>query len=865
MSKAGSTAVAMACVVACLAGAPRGAFGEEVNYSEGFEGGKNPVSFWTRGPYGEYKVNYAGLTAERVRSGKKSYKLDITFIKDGNYNYWAGPILDIPAVPGMKMTGYIYLEQVPRNVNVGLGHSFFLPAYSIRDPKSSGRGMCGPVSQLGMRSKGKWIPQEADLNMVGESMSMGSLKEPTPGIRFEKWYIHITCRNAENARLVIYLDDISVKGSVPDNWEALTEQKLTDWEVLDKDRDRVSHDEFEKALAPFHGRIERLLATIPRAEDVRRVPPKPWGEYAISLARKSRAKADELLKATSPGQNHVPKKPKEYLRNIRDTGIRPLAMAITNLRNLVGYSDPCLVFIQDSPITNYRALPTTVMVDGIIGNEIRTFASPGEYEPAAFVLMPSRDTTVTFQLPDLRSGDNVIGADSLNLRVVKVWFQAGIEVGEVNKCILTPELLLKDDDLVTVDYDRRINVVRDIDAPKDAPELMPVRIPKRTARQFWLTVHVPDNAPAGIYTGNITVRAQGLGERVLKLSLLVLPIQLAEPHLEYSIYYRAQLASETPGVVTSERKSAEQLEAEFRNMKVHGITNPDVYQKVDIRADGTIDFAQLDRYLEIKKRAGLKLDPLYFLGLSAGRATDEAKIQERLALLKQVMTYARGKGIKEVYFYGSDEARGEELRRQRKMWEAIHGMGGKIFVACSTGFFELVGDLLDLPIIARQSPADVPRAHALGYKVHNYANPSGAIEQPYSFRHNAGLWLSRSGMDGFHTYAYQHGPGPGKGMGRLWDDFDDKVYRSLAFAYPTVDGVVDTLQWEGLREGVDDVRYLTTLRKAIEDGKNSEDGDIRKLASANEEWLSRLNIEGDLQEIRREMALRIMQLPRLGK
>ena len=314
--------------------------------------------------------------------------------------------------------------------------------------------------------------------------------------------------------------------------------------------------------------------------------------------------------------------------------------------------------------------------------------------------------------------------------------------------------------------------------------------------------------------------------------------------------------------MSSELKTPEQLEAEFRNMKAHGITNPDVYQKPQINADGTIDFTYLDRYIEIKRRAGLKTDPLYFLGLGTGSATDEKQIKERLGLLRQVLDYARSKGIKQVYFYGADEARGEELKRQRETWQAIHDMGGKVFVACSTGFFDLVGDLLNLPIIAHQSPADVPRVHALGHRMHNYANPSGAIEQPYSFRYYAGLWLSLSGMDGFHTYAYQHAQGPGKDMGRPWDDFDNKVYRTIAFAYPTVDGVVDTLQWEAVREAVDDVRYLTTLRKAIAAAKHSGTPAATKLAHESEKWLADLDIEGDLQVIRRNIADRIVQLTR---
>ena len=38
-------------------------------------------------------------------------------------------------------------------------------------------------------------------------------------------------------------------------------------------------------------------------------------------------------------------------------------------------------------------------------------------------------------------------------------------------------------------------------------------------------------------------------------------------------------------------------------------------------------------------------------------------------------------------------------------------------------------------------------------------------------------------------------------------------YRDHVFAYPTSNGVIDTIQWEGWREGVDDTRYVATLIK----------------------------------------------------
>ena len=75
-------------------------------------------------------------------------------------------------------------------------------------------------------------------------------------------------------------------------------------------------------------------------------------------------------------------------------------------------------------------------------------------------------------------------------------------------------------------------------------------------------------------------------------------------------------------------------------------------------------------------------------------------------------------------------------------------------------------------------------------------------------------------------------------------------------AYPTVDGVIDTLQWEGYREGVDDTRYLATLLDAIDKA-----GPVRaKDADAARQWLDTLDINGDLDAIRAQMIDWILQL-----
>lgn len=70
------------------------------------------------------------------------------------------------------------------------------------------------------------------------------------------------------------------------------------------------------------------------------------------------------------------------------------------------------------------------------------------------------------------------------------------------------------------------------------------------------------------------------------------------------------------------------------------------------------------------------------------------------------------------------------------------------------------------------------------------------------------LW--QADYDGVMTYAYMDS------FGTAWNDFDSSQHRDLNFAYPTSDGIIPTLQAAGVREAVDDVRYVATLAEWVE-------------------------------------------------
>lgn len=105
-----------------------------------------------------------------------------------------------------------------------------------------------------------------------------------------------------------------------------------------------------------------------------------------------------------------------------------------------------------------------------------------------------------------------------------------------------------------------------------------------------------------------------------------------------------------------------------------------------------------------------------------------------------------------------------------------------------------------------------------------------------------------------------------------WGDFDSPwppsppYYKEHNMVYRTKSGVIDTIQWEGYREGVDDVRYVTTLLKKIEEAEKSKDAKIREVALEAKEYLEELkkgdvnHPKVDLDAVRLKMISYILKL-----
>lgn len=510
---------------------------------------------------------------------------------------------------------------------------------------------------------------------------------------------------------------------------------------------------------------------------------------------------------------------------------------------------PLHIYVVD-PISRRMILPDTFPLPGERTSTLTFRACRGEFEPASLVLR-AQDldlTSVTLTATDLRSANSsaLIPSKHVDIKIVKPWFQSYYGWNEIGKSKpedfrqrLFPELLLNDDALVRVDVSAERNYVKLEQgrepvyvwvnqkrlAPseqvlpttqefpvRDAKTLQPFDLPRNTNKQVWVTVFVPRDTPPGMYSGDIEVRSSGVSQGKITLKLTVNTFELAESKITYSIYYRAVLNNEK-ATVGSEYRTSAQMQEELQNLLNHGVRNPTVYQPLSNQE-------QLSEALRLRQSFGMNTGPLYYLGAQTtgtflGNNPTYAEVI-LTKILSQINAIAQRYGYSSVYIYGRDEATGAGLVAQKRLWDVVHGVRNKVFVAGSNDAYGLVGDSLDLLIHAKQpSVLEAEKWHQRGGKIFNYANPQSGPENPFPFRLNYGIVLWANGYDGAMPYAYQHC------FGSCWNDIDHSKYRDHNFTYPTSDGVIDTLAWEGFREGIDDVRYLTTLENLVSDASAS--------------------------------------------
>lgn len=388
----------------------------------------------------------------------------------------------------------------------------------------------------------------------------------------------------------------------------------------------------------------------------------------------------------------------------------------------------------------------------------------------------------------------------------------------------TSEIKLRGGQYVAIEDMQGVAGHRYIDAKKypiiDADKLSSTKLKANTQAIAWITVDVPVVSRADNYTKKfgIYVGDSLLPVETITIEINVLPITLKDSDIEHSIFYRGQLTKQSFfSGISSDLKSSTQLEKELKNMMDHGVTSPTIYQDVK-------DRSLFSRHIALRESVGIDNHNLYYAGPSHKIADTIKKQSELLRTINKIADTVQSK----IYMFAIDEAKDEKLTEQRETWAFIRQHGADVFATGRKGRSSTLGEHIDLHVSAYEPEA----AEAASYHSHNgrvfvYAFPQAGVEDGSAYRFNYGFKLWQADYDGAMTYAYQAAMGS-----NVWNDFDSTQYRDHVFAYPTIDGLIDTRQWESYREATDDLRYLATLNVMLSDNYSRRNEDLYREAVA---------------------------------
>lgn len=654
-------------------------------YEQDFEG-SDPVNLWAAN--GSYTVNEIGITTNKAYSGAHAYVIDVT-INSGSAVYWYIYQSAVPAEGALTLSGRVWAERLAgTTIRARLGvNAVMVPptCYNLTDGASPS-------------SYGEWSPVEYDVVLCARNLLdtqlqyMWGVTTNNVGVQIGK--ICFLIDGTPGERIRIYLDDIKLEGTVPtaasyaaevsSRWALYADMfnaKLDGWEaksaVAQTNIDNLPGDlsAFEQRLkAAAQARLDRIAATYD-FETIRNGGWYTWVAPSLYDAIESCTFWDQADGIVS----------NIYLNR---------AGAITRTEHLLYNLDPVKTTFRE-------VLPDADLIAARVKNEIYVTVTPGEYEAASFALKAySNLASVAVAISNLtRNGGGTFASSNIDVRVVKCWYQNGIDrywyvEGEKT---LVPELLLKDDSLIDVNTTTSNNYVKlngnytlisdpakiasvspanDEFPVADSSALLPVNIASNQYKQFWLTVYAPTGTAAGEYAGDITLSTPSAGTiGKYKVKVNVLPFALEASPLTHSLYYCGQLTSGGAGTIGHVYKNAQQYSNELCDMFRHGVKNPAVYQ------DYTSDLALFQQALAARTNAGMNGSSLYYLGLGTGSASDSNALAVLKSKVTNVCAVAANYGITNVYIYGNDEAQDDGLLMQREAWEAVHEAGAKVFSA----------------------------------------------------------------------------------------------------------------------------------------------------------------------------------------
>ena len=495
----------------------------------------------------------------------------------------------------------------------------------------------------------------------------------------------------------------------------------------------------------------------------------------------------------------------------RDPWAPPSPVADETARGFVIYRRP-----YTQPMT-HRSVPRA---DERL-NQLGLKACRGEFEPITFALYPLRDVEeVAVSVSDLK-GPKGGTIPSSAVKVGKVTFQS---LWKNSKLFETWEHLVRT-------FDR-------------------LQLVSGNSRRLWLTVEVPKDATTGLYRGKVSI-STGQMTAYVPLEVEVLPFELSAPDgMGYFMYYYG------PQQLNKAFGTAEYLKTSVKDMRDHGMTTYTIYHGAQVTdAETGKPRIDVDKYIpwNVNVTYAQLIDILRAggLGLSAPLIdvyTWYYKPEITLALYRVY----RSRGWPEVLCYIGDEIDSpERIAPARKIVEGIKKIAPGIKTTTTLGRsgVKALGHLYDVWINCN-TPEMVKKCLGMGKQPWTYScrqihEVTPAFERYFFGQHawnlglrGVGLWCYAENNMFKDRFGFVHAYTPDLEFRSDWKHLHGHVVFENGRPIPTV-------TWEAVREGIDDYRYMLTLRKASEAVVKGNSPKAREAGRAGLEMLKRIKADAN--------------------
>jgi hypothetical protein len=430
---------------------------------------------------------------------------------------------------------------------------------------------------------------------------------------------------------------------------------------------------------------------------------------------------------------------------------------------------------------------------------------------------------VRVSVGDLKGAAGVVPSAAVDVRAVKSYVKQGkSRWGTYHEGLTEVPLVLQERDSVSVQQGHN--------------------------QAFWLTVHVPEEAAAGTYEGAVRIEAAGSEAFEIPYRVTVRDFSLAQP----------------TGVVLAmyERLRADPawIAAAMADMRAHGMTSVALMgdsglrlsrngNNVAIAWDGS---SALERNLDEYAKAGFTEPMCWLMGedltdfcLRSGPIGSPAFGEAYRQAIAGIVQHGKAERWPEIIFQPLDEPLGNARRRAelQRLLGIIRSVPGARteengINGWTATFPSDVYPLLDIltyhdgPVVQRGAvdlnawSAVARKAAADGKQLWFYnVDVTGWRPEPVRFMY--GFGLHKAGVQGIVNWSYMY-PVDDRDPGAIYRFPTARIFR-----YPAAGGELGgpTTGWEGTREGVDDYRYLLTLRQLVDEARRQG-----KRAVADKTW-----------------------------